>query len=38
MILSEIDKCQKSIEHNYDRKSMQNQLDNSVPIHGEKDK
>ena len=36
MILSEIDKCQKSIEHNYDRKSMQNQLDNSVPIHGEK--
>lgn len=36
MILSEIDKCLKSIEHNYDRKSMQNQLDNSVPIHGEK--
>ena len=36
MILSEMDKCQKSIEHNYDRKSMQNQLDNSVPIHGEK--
>lgn len=36
MILSEIEKCQKSIEHNYDRKSMQNQLDNSVPIHGEK--
>ena len=36
MILSEIDKCQKSIEHHYDRKSMQNQLDNSVPIHGEK--
>ena len=35
MILSEIDKCQKSIEHNYDRKSMQKQLDNSVPIHGE---
>lgn len=36
MILSEIDKYQKSIGHNYDRKSMQNQLDNSVPIHGEK--
>ena len=36
MILSEIDKCQKSIEYNYDRKSMQKQLDNSVPIHGEK--
>lgn len=35
MILSEIDKCQ-SIEYNYDRKSMQKQLDNSVPIHGEK--
>ena len=37
MILSEIDKCQKSIEYNYDRKSMQKQLDNSVPIHGEKE-
>ena len=36
MILSEIDKCLKSIEHNYDRKSMQKQLDNSVAIHGEK--
>lgn len=36
MILSEIGKCQKSIEYNYDRKSMQKQLDNSVPIHGEK--
>ena len=37
MILSEIDKCQKSIEHNYDRKSMQKQLANSVQIHGEKE-
>ena len=36
MILSEIDKCLKSIEHNYDRKSMQKQLENSVAIHGEK--
>lgn len=35
MILSEIDKCLKSIEHNYDRKSMQKQLANSVQIHGE---
>ena len=35
MILSEIDKCLKSIEHNYDRKSMQKQLENSVAIHGE---
>lgn len=37
MILSEIDKCLKSIEHNYDRKSMQKQLANSVQIHGEKE-
>lgn len=36
MILSEIDKCQKSIGHNYDRNSMQKQSENSAPILGEK--
>lgn len=36
MILSEIDKYQKSIGHNYDRNSMQKQSENSAPILGEK--
>lgn len=36
MILSEIDKYQKSIGHNYDQNSMQKQSENSAPILGEK--